>query len=416
MPPTPNLYGQSTYGQGNYGGLPIPLSPTATCEVAFATDPSATPVWTDISAWLLGFSIQRGRQAELNRVEAGTANIVLDNLDRRFDPSNAASPYAPNVVPMRRIRLSAAYGGTTYRLFSGYVENWPPTYPGPVDSNVEISAVDAFKVFNLSVVSGTYPAEATGARLGRVLDAIGWPAADRALGVGDSTIQGATLTLMPALEHIQQCMDAENGLFFMTGNGIVKFVDRGDRISPPYTISQGTFGDGVGELLFVDIALDYSDVQLWNDVRYTRVGGVTQVATDTLSQTRYYTRTLVKDGLLMLTDAEALSAAQWARDRFRNPALRIERIVLDGEADPDNLWPQVFGRELGDRVTVHKTPPGGGARIDQVGLIEHIDHAFSAAGGVWLTGWQLSPADKQLYWILEHAVQGILESTSVLSY
>jgi hypothetical protein len=410
-------YGTETYGQGNYGGLAaVGNNPIARCEVAFASDPSATPVWTDVTSWLLGFTINRGRQQELNRVEAGTATILFDNLDRRFDPSNAASPYAPNVVPMRRVRLSAIYNSVQYRLFSGYVENWPPTYPGPVDSNVEITAVDAFKVYNLNVISGTYPAEATGARIGRVLDAIGWPVADRALGVGDTTIQGATLQAVSALEHIQQCMDAENGLFFLTGAGVATFVDRGDRITPPYTVSQGTFGDGVGELLYTDIALDYSDVQLWNDVRYTRTGGVEQVAMDALSQTRYYTRSLVKTDLLMLTDAEALSAAQWARDRFRNPALRIQRVVFDGEADPPNLWPHLFGRELGDRVTVRKTPPGGGARIEQVGLIEHIDHAFTAAGGVWLTGWQLSPADKQLYWILEHAVQGILETTSVVSY
>ena len=611
-------------------------SPTATCEIAFASNPSATPVWTDVSDYLIDFRITRGRQMELNRMEAGTAQVTLDNRDRRFDPSNAASPYAPNVVPVRRIRLSATYNAVTYRLFSGYIESWPPLYPGPLDSNVTVTATDGFKVLNLKTLPGGYPAvvqshtpigywrlnetsgttaadssgngrsgtytggytlaqttalvgdegtavtlngtsgyvnipsstafdvsttftleawikptavaiaqgvvnrqgwyclrigspsagaysvrdrnaqgpdfvgppltagvwyhvvfakpdntlansrlyvngvayapsavtggwapltgafalqigvvdagefyggvvdevaiynyaltaqqvadhyaagagvfyaQNTGARINSVLNVAGWPAADRSLGVGDTTIQAGTLTNSSALDHIQNCMDAENGLFFMTGAGVAKFVNRGARLMPPYTVSQGTFGDGGElELLYVDIALDYSDLQLWNDIRYTRFGGTVQLASDTASQTRYYARTLVKDGLLANTDNETLQAAQWARDRFRNPALRVQRVIFDGEADPDDLYPHLFGRELGDRVTVRKTPPGGGARIEQVGHIEQIDHEFIALGGLWVTAWQMSPADLQLYWILEHATQGILGSTTVLSY
>ena len=609
-------------------------TPTATCEIAFATNPSATPTWTDVTAYLMDFEITRGRQAELNRMEAGTATITLNNIDRRFDPSNAGSPYAPNVLPVRRIRLSATYNAVTYRLFSGYIETWPPTYPGPVDSNVRITAVDGFKVLNLKAIPGGYPAlvlsqspvgywrmnetsgttaadsstnanngtytggftlggasalqgdegsaatfngttgtvtvasnavfdlsttftleawvkfnafpatainrlgwyvfdfasatapsvrdrnghganwtvsaistgvwhhlvavkpdntltnmrlyldgvaftpssttppwtnvgganalnigslegpatplngsidevaiystaltaaqvfdhysagvgtfpvQDTGARITSVLNIVGWPAADRSIGVGDTNIQAGTLQGVSALEHIGACLDAENGLFFMTGDGVAKFVNRGARLLPPYTTSQATFGDDAtgGELLYTDIVLDYSDVQLWNDVRYTRNGGTVQVASDATSQARYYPRSLVKDSLLMSNDNEALAAAQWARDRFRNPALRIQRVLLDGEADPTNQWPQLFGRELGDRVTIRKTPPGGGARIEQVGHIEQIDHSYSAAGGVWSTAWQLSPADTQLYWVLEHAVQGILETTTVLSY
>lgn len=406
------LYGAGLYGVGLYAAAVTVTS----CEIAFATDPAVAPVWVDVSHWLQGFSIERGRQQELNRMEASTARILFDNVDRRFDPTNAASPYAPNVVPMRRVRLSVLWGGAHYQLFSGYVETWPPSYPGPLDSNVEVKATDGFKVLNLKNLNASYAAQLSGARISAVLDAVGWPSADRQIAAGDTTVQAATLVNVSALQHLQDVIDAENGLLFMNGAGKVVFVNRGARVLAPYTVSQATFGDGVGELLYADIDFDYSDVQLWNEVRITRQGGTEQVVTDVASQTRYYPRTLTKGGLLMATDADALGAAQWILSRFKTPSLRVERVELDGEADPANLWPQLFGRELGDRVTVRKTPPGGGARMEQIGHIEHVETAWSANGGVWNHAWQLSPADLQLYWILDDATQSVLDTSTVPSF
>lgn len=66
--------------------------PTTTVEVAFGTDPGATPVWTDISPYLQGpITVHRGRPDELSAFGAGTATIVLANEDRRFDPTIGAA-------------------------------------------------------------------------------------------------------------------------------------------------------------------------------------------------------------------------------------------------------------------------------------------------------------------------------------
>jgi hypothetical protein len=296
------------------------------------------------------------------------------------------------------------------------VENWPPTYPGPLDSNVQVSAAGGFKVFNLKMLNTSYSAELSGTRVNHVLNDIGWPAGDRIVATGDSTIQAVTLSNVSALQHFGDVIDAENGLFFTNGAGQAVFVNRGARQLPPYTVVQATFGDGPGEMLYTDAAFEYSDTQLWNEVRFTAQGGVEQVADDFGSQTRYYPRTLSKQGLLMNTDADALAAAQWVLNRYSQPTLRVASLVLDGEADPPNLWPQLFGRELGDRVKVCKTPPGGGApRIEAVSIVEHIEHKYDATGGLQ-TIWSCSPADLQLYWVLDSPTQSALDSTTVLSY
>jgi len=136
--------------------------PAVVVEIAFTTAPGATPTWTDVSAYVRGGSIHRGRQNELARYEAGTCTLRLDNRTRRFDPTYTSSPYYPNVRPMKKIRVSAAWSTTTYPLFVGFIESWPQDWPGHRDGVVEVTAVDGFKALGLAKLSGLV-AEISGA-------------------------------------------------------------------------------------------------------------------------------------------------------------------------------------------------------------------------------------------------------------
>src|SRR6266540_4064717 len=60
------------------------------------------------------------------------------------------------------------------------------------------------------------------------------------------------------------------------------------RSSSPYNTIQDTFGDGAGELPYVDISVDYSDSFLVNEWNVTRQGssrdiGLTQTRSDATS-------------------------------------------------------------------------------------------------------------------------------------
>ena len=61
--------------------------------------------------------IHRGRSYELDRQEAGTLQLVLDNRNRYFDPSYVSGPYYGLLKPMRRIRVYCTWKGVTYYLF-----------------------------------------------------------------------------------------------------------------------------------------------------------------------------------------------------------------------------------------------------------------------------------------------------------
>ena len=95
---------------------------------------------------------------------------------------------------------------------------------------------------------------------------------------------------------------------------------------------------------------------------------------------------------LHISAANALSVAQGLRDRYKDPGIRVESITVDPQRDGSDLWPQVLGREISDKVTVNRTPPAGGTQISADVFIEGIDHQANAVQRSWLTSWTLSPA------------------------
>lgn len=131
--------------------------PVTTVEVAFDTDPGDTPTWTDVSDRFRRLSVRRGRRSELDRFDAGRATITLANEDRALDPTYAggygsysggyhSGSFAPNVIPMRRIRIRALWDSVTYDIFNGYVDDWRQEFMPPAEAICVVSATDAFKV------------------------------------------------------------------------------------------------------------------------------------------------------------------------------------------------------------------------------------------------------------------------------
>lgn len=113
--------------------------------------------WTDVSTYVQTAGdngagpmvIQRGKQFELNRTEAGECRLSLSNVDRRFEPEYSGSPYYPFVLPMRRLRVTATDTvPTTYTRFYGYIEDFPFVYNHQgTDGIVQVTATDALAAY-----------------------------------------------------------------------------------------------------------------------------------------------------------------------------------------------------------------------------------------------------------------------------
>jgi hypothetical protein len=362
------------------------------CRIAFATAPFAsTPTWVDVSSDLMSLSIKRGRMNEMNRIEAGTATVKLLNISGDYWPNNTSSAYYGNLVPVKRISLQVGYpAASTYDVYTGFIESYNPDFIlKPIKAPVMvIQCSDLFKNLNYYSINNTtgYPAELSGARVGRVLDAVTWPSTDRTLGTGQNTMASTgPISLENSLEHTYNVSMAEQGLFFIAPNGYATFQDRLHRST---ATSEGTFGE-LPDLGITNYNFAMEDLYIYNDVRMTRDGGTEQVATDTTSQGVYGTRSYAQTGLINNTDDETQDIAYHLLDNWKTPAMRLKDITILPSAAPTTLYPQVLGRDISDKITVKLSQ----ASINQDYFIEGIEHNWDAREPqMWATKWQLSNA------------------------
>jgi hypothetical protein len=206
------------------------------------------PVWTNISTYVRSITWTRGKQNELNQLQAGTASVVLNDPRSYFDPNNTASPFYPNVTPGMPVRALLFVGTTMYTLFHGFAERLPRTQRvTSVYTERQFDLIDGFALLAYAGLGGTsYPQQTSDQRVAAVLDNIGWPGNKRVIGTGSETLAALAFPIedtTTAQAHIQQVVDSEDGLLYVDGANNVVFVGRAALASPPYTVSSATFKD-----------------------------------------------------------------------------------------------------------------------------------------------------------------------------
>jgi hypothetical protein len=153
--------------------------PSIFYEFAFNADPNqgtVPPYWSDLSSRVqYGWSLGRGRQYELDTDEAGTWTVELANTDGALDPGNAASPYAPNVLPYRPCRIRVVLGNNllgpdqaTAGEYAGLAAGPAPAWVGVgsfVNAIATIASVGASAYQGSRVWSTTVPSGMAGADL-----------------------------------------------------------------------------------------------------------------------------------------------------------------------------------------------------------------------------------------------------------
>jgi hypothetical protein len=373
---------------------------TLTVRIAFTSDPFAdVPTWADVSHYAYEVHVQRGRQHELGRIESGTATVMLRNHTGVFWPGNTAGPYYGYILPGKRVNIRATYGGSTYDLYTGFVESWQPQWAGKHENGavVCITCSDLQKnLANLELNDGAgYASEGSETRIGNVLDDLGWPAADRDLDTGQTTLPATgALSAVNAMDHLWNVQDAERGVIFIAGDGHVQFHSRTHRLVNEYA-SAATFGDDAGESMYVDLLPSLDDSYIFNDVRMTRTGGTEQSASDATSQDAYGKRTHSQADLLLTSDTEALSMAQYLVSRYKAPSMRASSITVLPDKAPADLFPKALGYDISKRITLRLNH----AYINEDYHIEGVQHDY-VAGGAWETRWQLGNADAEQYWLI----------------
>jgi len=402
-----------------------------TLEVAFDSEPfDETQSFTDITSYLRAFTTRRGRANELGEFVAGTMSFSVSNADNRFNPNNTSSPYYDSgnartkIQPLKRVRMSATYDSSTYRIFEGFLQSVPVKFISEgADSIVTFTCVDAFKIFQSSQLDGvgwrlglagfselglstrlSYvdEQELSSARITRILDAIGFPSNRRDILTGTKQVISQAITTN-VLTGLRECETAENGQFFISKDGKATFRNREYKLSNTKAVNvQGIFSNDGSNLPYTNVSTSFDDNEIINVYEWQRSGGSIQYKADTNSVLRYRAKELNKS-TINISDADVLSIIEQKIAETSLPIVRIDNLTCNPRENT-SLWEQVLGREFGDRISVKIVNVDGSSFTDEL-WIESIAHSVNASSQSWSWTATLSPAGSSA-WILGQAKLG----------
>jgi hypothetical protein len=118
--------------------------------------------------------------------------------------------------------------------------------------------------------------------------------------------------------------------------------------------------------------------------------------------------------LVLQTDTDALNYAKQLLSQAKEPELRFKQVDFNvaRAGTGDLIWPALLGRELGDRATVVRRPPGGGSANSRDVFIRGI--AMSSDGADWKVSFNpLQAASRQQFFTIGHATLGRIGSNAI---
>jgi hypothetical protein len=377
----------------------------------------STAVIVDVSSQVNRIETNRGRTALSDQFQTGALTLRIVDQNGDFNPQNGTGPYAGLLTPMKKVQISATYGGVTYPIFQGFITSYVTTYPD--DSAEElamttIQAVDAFRLAQLAQISNVTGATAgnlSGTRVNQILDEIDWPATMRDVDAGLTTMQADPGTNRTALQALSTVASSEYGSLYVDATGSFVFQDR--------SVTAGSIGgtptvfadNGTG-IAYFDATWILNDVLVFNKATITRAGGSPQVALNQASIDKYFLHSYFLDNLLMETDAVALDYAQAYVASRAETSIRVDSIVLDlYTANYNTGIIAALGLDFFDPIKVITAQPGGST-------LEKTLQIFGVKMNITPNSWKttfttLEPVIDSL--ILNDAIYGTLDY-NVLSY
>jgi hypothetical protein len=387
---------------------------TGQLDVNVLGDPGSIIV--DVSNQVNRIETNRGRTALSDEFQTGSLTLRITDQNGDFNPQNVSGPYYNLLTPMKKVQITATYGSVTYPIFAGYITSYVTTYPddGEGVAITTIQAVDAFRLAQLaqiSTVAGTSAGQLSGARVDDILDQISWPASQRDIDPGLTTLQADPGTNRTALQALFTVANSEYGAIYVDADNNFVFQDRG--------VTAGSIGgtptvfadDGSG-INYFDATWILNDILVFNKATITRAGGSPQVALNQASIDKYFLHSYFLDNLLMQSDAVALDYAKAYIASRQETSIRVDAIVLDLYTPSYNLGIiAALDLDFFDPITVKTTQPGGS-------ILEKTLQIFGVRMAITPNSWKttfttLEPVIDAF--ILNNSIYGTLDY-NVLSY
>lgn len=366
----------------------------------------AGDVLVDVTGDVRAVQVRRGRSRMLEKFTAGNANLVLDNRDREYDPTNVDSPYYGSIVPRKEVRIDV----DGHYLFTGNIEDWNFSYSLNGDSVAETSCVDGMAwIASRTLPAGTATSQATGARVDAVLDLISWPEPNRAVSTGQATLAAdVRADDVNALDYLNTVALSDPGAFFVAKDGKATFRDRADLQS----LNDSGIIFGTGGIPFTGIEIVYGTEEMTNQASViwsagSAVGG-TATADDLTAQGAYGVMDATYTTLLS-SSTQAADLAEWLVGQYSQPRYRVDQLQVRLDGLTGTQINDVLGLELGDAVQVVWTPNNAGSAVSQYVSIDGIEHSASPA----MHDVTFTLSQTQAAFILDSSALGVLDENSL---
>jgi hypothetical protein len=339
-----------TIGSDKYGILGV-------SQLAGSTVPE--PI-VDLTPNVRSITIDHGRNIQSDTYQAGTAVIRVYDNDGSWNPQNPDSIYYPFLVPLRKIRVAATTSTAQEFLFSGYTTEYRYFYDQAENVGyVDIYAADAFRLFNLAqvtTVTDSGAGQATGTRIGKILDQVAFPTNMRTIATGQSLCQADPGTLRTSLDAIKNAEFSEQGAFYIDGSGTAIFKSRNEVISSisatPLEFNQ------TGGIPYKNLVFAFDDKLIINKASMQRVGGSPQIYINSASAIKYFQHQYSAQDLVIDTDANALNIAATYVATRAETTIRIDAMTVD-LLDPAVPTDTMIGLDYFTNVRISNIQPDG---------------------------------------------------------
>ena len=351
-------------------------------------------IFYDVTQYVLGYAISRGKSRQLDRYSAGQANVQLDNRARTFDPQFAGSPYAGQIIPRRPIRITS----NDIQQIVSTIDDWDLEYQALGYAVATAKSSDGLtQLANQTLPAITNSEQLSGARINTILSnpQVNWNLDTRNIDDGQTTLQADVIDNgSNALQYIQKITEGEPGSFFIAKNGNARFKDRYGSSSS----GSVTFSDNGTGLPYTNLRVVYGTELLYNEIVSSRLGGGTALANNDNSQEQYGIFNLTLDGLLMDDDTTNQNLVNLLLSKYANPEYRFEALQVQLDTLSTANQDTILGLELGDVVKVVFTPSGVAPAIDRFAEIIRIEQQVApdqhvvnfGLGALEVNFWRLS--------------------------
>ena len=398
--------------------------PAARFQIAFGNDTLDWDVtWIslddDYPNLITSYTIDRGRQYELDRTDVGRATVEIADKDGVLDPTNPDGPFYGLIEPLLQAAIARRnpINNTWYTRFRGFIEECDYSFdPSQRVNRLTVSLVDLFEVLAAVEmqpgVFGDSPPTVSAGQVffdnancdDRILEALG-PTAGAGIPADYYVVFSGNVDLHETvyspgenvLTVIQEAADAEfPGVsnVYVDRIGRLCFHGRFAKFHPEDTsasagpdqwdfiswkVGDGTAvnADPVGTAHIRQFGFNRGMSKVINQALATPVGVAdtavaAQLVTDTTSIGKYgirgwtaqnlITRSSLQDSANDLVETKRF--ASYYVDNYKNPGNRITTLGLrsmrPGQSGATKTWELMSKIDIADEVLVTVGSPGGG--------------------------------------------------------